>query len=521
MRRLRFDLRQMGLVVLVALGTAVSIGAGMRAVGFRTPLPLIFVLLAIVAADAVVTQRMVYRQRLSLTEQLSIRGIEIALLIVAVRLISLAAEPGGIVQAIGPWLRDPLAFFGGSFMEYLVASIVVWVTTTGLSSAVLQLDVEPPRAGVRGLESEERAALQDRAQALASFDRIWMLCLSLSIIGAAIALLGTPLYQVLRSPGGIWPLLGILGVLIGGFRLHSQGMLEQLEYGWQVEQAIVQPEVTRRWRRASWLLIASAVVAGLLLANLIRLTPPPPLVPLANFVLAMMALLLAVTIGIFSLLLLPFAWLLSLLSGGGAPPPPAMPKIPPPQIAEQAGERPLLPALIFWGCVALLVGLAVVRYLREREDVRALLRRMPALQRLLGWFGATWSDARAWGALVAETVRRRLSRPRRPPKRRVAPRDARGQVRMLYRRMVSAGSQHGVAHPKSQTALEFRDALREAMPSAELDASGLTAVYNAGEYGPTPPDGTEVRHARMYWRRLERLFSVAGRKQTQRRKARK
>jgi hypothetical protein len=265
------------------------------------------------------------------------------------------------------------------------------------------------------------------------------------------------------------------------------------------------------------LLIASAAVLGLLAANLIPLTPPPPLVPLANVLLAGMALLLAVIIGIFSLLLLPFAWLLSLLSGRGAPPPPALPRIPPPQLVEQAGERPLLPALIFWGCITLLIGLAVLRYLREREDVRALLRRWPGLQRLLTWLGATWSDARAWGVLMVDTVRRRLSRPRRRVARRQRARDARGQVRMLYRRMVSAGGRRGVSHPVSQTPLEFRDALRDAMPSADVDASGLTSVYISGEYGPQPPGGADVRHARLHWRRLERLFNVAGRRGTGRR----
>ena len=196
MRRLHFDLRQMGLVVLVTLGTAMAIGSGMRAVGFETPLPLIYLLLVIVAGDAVVTQRLAHRQRLSLTEQFSIRAIELALLIVAVRIVSLAAEQGGLLAAIEPWLRDPLAFFGGRFMEYLVAAIVVWVTATGISNAVLQLEVEPPRAGVRGQEHEERAALQDRAQALASFDRLWMLCLWLALVSAAIALLGTPLLSI-------------------------------------------------------------------------------------------------------------------------------------------------------------------------------------------------------------------------------------------------------------------------------------------------------------------------------------
>ncbi len=513
MRRLHFDLRQMGLVVLVTLGTAMAIGSGMRAVGFETPLPLIYLLLVIVAGDAVVTQRLAHRQRLSLTEQFSIRAIELALLIVAVRIVSLAAEQGGLLAAIEPWLRDPLAFFGGRFMEYLVAAIVVWVTATGISNAVLQLEVEPPRAGVRGQEHEERAALQDRAQALASFDRLWMLCLWLALVSAAIALLGTPLLSISSSPAGIWPLLGIVCVLVGGFRLHSQGMLEQLAYGWQVEQAEIQPEVSRRWRRASWLLIAGAAVFGLLLANVIRITPPPPLVPLANLLLAGMVLLLALIIGLFSLLLLPFAWLLSLLTGRGTPPPPAIPEIPPPQIAQQAGERPLLPALIFWACVALLVGLAMLRYLREREDVRALLRRWPGLQRLLDWLGASWSDARAWGALAMDTVRKRLSRPRRRATRRLPARDARGQLRGLYRRMVSAGQQRGVPHPVSQTPFEFRDALREALPPTDDDASGLTSVYITAEYGPKPADSAAVRSARMHWRRLERLFNVAGRRE--------
>lgn len=513
MGRLTFDLRQMGLVVVVALGTAMALGAALQALGFDAPLPYIYVLLIVVAVDAAVTQRLAHRQRLSLTEQLGIRAIEWALLLVAIRLFSLVAEQGGLAAAVGPWLRDPLAFFGGHFLEYLVAAIAVWVTSSALSNAVLHLEVEPPRAGVRGPESEETAALQERAQALAAFDRLWMLCLSLATAGAAVALLGTPLLMALGSPTTAWPLLGILLILVAGFRLHSQGQFEQLEYAWRVEQATVQPEVARRWRRASWLLIGSAAVVGLVLANIIRFTPPAPLVPLINGLLAVMALVLAIIIGVFSLLLLPFAWLLSLLTGGRTPPPPALPQIQPPQIAEQAGERPLLPALIFWGCVVLLVGLALMRYLREREDVRALLKRWPGLRRLLAWFGAGWNDARAWGALVAATVRRKLTRSRPRRTRQSPARDARGQLRALYRRLVRAAEQRGVSHPRSQTPFELRDALRDAMPPTEADASGLTSAYIAAEYGPQPAAPADVRSARLHWRRLERLFSVAGRRE--------
>lgn len=506
MRAIRFDLWQMVLVVGLVMGTVVALQAGLLRLLPRLDAPGLLLLLLVVAIDAVVTQRVAVRERLSFAEQGSLRGVEIVLIVVVVRLVSVTGEDVPLRELIQPWLRDPLLFLGGRFGEYLLPALLVWGVTTMFTAVVLNLEAELPRAGVRSLPNEEAAALEERAVALARFDQYWLFCIVLALASAAFATYGVPVTQTLRSWTTAAPLLGVVGVVISGLLLHSQGQFDQLSYAWRMEQVIVDADVPRRWQRSSWLVIATAALLGVVLGMLALNIPAPPIVPLINALLALLALLLALLVALFGLLLLPFAWLFAWLSGGEAPPAPRLPPIVPPQIPDTNPERPLLPALIFWVCVLLLIGIAAARYLRQRKDVQTLLARWPGIRRLLRWLGALWEDVQNWSTLAIEAVRRRL---RRTPKaaRRVPPRGARAQMRALYRRLVRSARAQGVPHSPSQTPHELRAALRSVLPPADADVTGLTDTYVVTEYGPRPPQSADVRRARGYWRRIERVLA--------------
>lgn len=510
MRDVRFSLWHMLLVVALVVAIDINLLAGIQALVPQWSAPWLLPLLAFVAIDAVVTQRIVARERLSFAEQGTLRTVEAMLLIVLIRAVSVVAEDVPLRDVVQPWLRDPLAFFGGQFGAYFVASFFTWALASSLASAVLHLEPELPRSGVRGPPNEEAAALQDRAFILARFDRYWLVWTLLALVGAGIALYRVPLVVALTSWQTALPLVGVLVCVLAGLLLHSQGQFDYLRYGWHLEQATVDAEVSRRWRRTGTLLVVLAGVIGLLFGSLIVFVPPPPLIPIVNFILIGMTLVLALMLALFGLLLLPFAWLLSLLTGNAAPSlPMGITPIQPPQIAQTPTERPLLPGLIFWGCITLLVGLAAIRYVQQRQDLRALVGRWPGVQRLLRFFGGWWTDVREWSVVAVQAVRERL-RPRVRPsvrRRNVPTSGAQAQLRVLYRRLVRAGQRRGVPHSPAQTPHEYRAALGNALPPVEADASGLTDVYVAAEYGPAAPQPSDVRRARTYWRRLERLFA--------------
>ncbi|HEX6289352.1 MAG TPA: DUF4129 domain-containing protein [Herpetosiphonaceae bacterium] len=507
MRNVRFNLWQMLLVVALVLGTVTAVLSGIQAVLPQLQLPWLLPLLALTAIDAVITQRVAARERLSLGEQGALRGVELTLLVVAIRLASLSAEGTALSAVLQPWLRDPLAFFGGYFATYVWPTLITWGLGTTLAQAVLAFETELPREGVRSLPNEEAAVIEDRVLALAHFDRYWLICTLVALGGAVLALYQMPLVLALQQWTTARPVVAVFACLVAGLVLHSQGQLDRLRYGWQIEQASVDSDVPRRWRRASGLLIVSACVVGLLLSQGTLWVPPPPLVPVINALLVIAAFIVSLLVALFGLLLFPFIWLLSLLVGNSPPSGPIFRPIPPPQIAAPPAERPLLPALIFWACIALLIGMALLRYVQQRQELRVLLMRWRGVRWLVRIFGVAWHDLQSWSALAVQTIQRRLRRSRRLPSPRITPpAGSQAQLRLLYQRMVRSAERRGIAHPRSQTPYEFRAALGSAVPPADADVSSLTDVYVAAEYGPQPAQPGDVRRARKHWRRIRYLI---------------
>ncbi|HEY0735037.1 MAG TPA: DUF4129 domain-containing protein [Herpetosiphonaceae bacterium] len=502
MRNVRFNLGHMLLIVMLVLGTVAALLAGIEVFIPQLRYPWLLPLLALATVDAVITQRLVARERLSIGEQGTIRAVEWFLLFVAIRIASLAVESGSIRQLIQPWIRDPLAFFGGYFVVYFWPTLLTWGLASLIAVSVLAFEIELPREGVRSLPSEEAAVIDDRAVALATFDRYWLICTLIALAGGALALYQMPLGTALQSWTTAQPVVAVLACLISGLALHSQGQLDRLRYGWQIEQLNVAADVPRRWRRASVLLIGAACLVGLLLSQGTLWVPPPPLVPVLNVLLIVVAFIVTIIVAIFGLLLFPFAWLLAYLTGTTTPASPIVRPITPPQIPTST-ERPLLPALIFWACVAILVGVAALRYVQQRQDLRAWLGRWRGTRWLMRVLGDMWQDLRDWSALAVETIQRRFRRSRRVSSSRVAqPSGSQAQLRQLYQRMIRSGERRGVQHPRSQTPYEFRAALGKALPPVDTDAGALTDVYVAAEYGPQPAQPNDVRRARKHWRRI-------------------
>lgn len=504
MRELHLTIWHLLLVIIIVLGTLISVLAGIHAVLPQWQTPWLLPLLLLVAVDAVVTQWLVERERQTWTEQIVLRIVEATLLIVATRAASLLGEDRPLAYAT-TWLRDPLAFFGGRFGEYAFLVIMTWITATLLCHRVIQLDTEPPHPSARGSQIDQSVLFNERALAIMSFDRLWLTLTAFSVIGVVLALFRQPLLQVI----GAWPSLGLLSAVLGcvlaGVLLHSEGQLDFVRYRWQMEELEVTPAVTGRWRRTTWLLVAGSIILALLFGGFVsNAPPPPPLEPVLNLLFSVLIILTWLVVTLISLLLLPFAWLLSLLRGDDTLPPP---RFEPPQlpIAEQTvADRPLLPALIFWGCIILLVGLAVLHYVQQRSDVRALLGRWRSWRWIMRIWKHAVADLQGWSNLALQTFNQ-FRRPRRhvPRRRMPAVRGGRAQLRALYRRMVRLAARRGIAHRSSQTPYEFSRTLETTLPAIDEEAHSLTDAYVAAEYGPVPPSTSDVRRARKVWRRIE------------------
>ena len=464
--------------------------------------PGLLALIAVVVLEAMLTQWLIVRERQAFEEQLKVRVLEIIVIILVVRLWSLAAQGEPLVTTLTPWLREPLRFFTGRFFEYFVWSLIAWVVTTLLMNDVLDWQRGAYITGVTETSIERDHLQQEWDESVARYRRRYLMLVFLMLAASTVAVYGGRPSQVIRPTVLV---VSSLSALVAGLLLQSEGRLSVLRRTWALDNINVDVGVSRRWGRLGVLLVMGLVVLAPILGSLMLVAPPPPIVPLLNMLLVAMTVVVSVVLLLISILLSPIVYLLSLLnSGDTAPPPPSMPEIVPPQIAQTAGDRPLWPALIFWGCILVLILLALARYVQGRSAIGNALRQW----RIFRWLRSTtqelWADARGWVALAATTLRkmRRRRRPRATPRGRAE--GVQAQLRVLYRRMRGAGVRRGVNARVSQTPYEYSAELERSLVAVGEDVRGLTDAYVAAEYGPYPDEPTHLQQARRHWRRLQR-----------------
>ncbi|HZB95770.1 MAG TPA: DUF4129 domain-containing protein [Herpetosiphonaceae bacterium] len=502
MRRVALTVWQSFLILLMVWGLLTAL---MAAAGRFVPTwnaPGLSSLALIVAAEALITQRLMARERRRLEEQLGARGLELIIIILLVRIWSLGAENDSLLQTIGPWLRNPLDFFGGRFGEYLLWTLGAWVVATMLASDVMCWGEDLVSAPTFDSSIEREQMQQEWGQHVARYDRRYLALVLLTFAATAFAL--QPSAGTSGSVSGRTMLAGAaISSLVAGLLLHSSGKLSQIRRNWAVDNIEVETGIGRRWSRPMLVLVLLLGLIAPWVSLLVLVAPPPPLVPVANFVLGALTIFVSI---VFLILLAPLVLLLSLLRGT-APSVPTQFPFQPPQLPEQtSGERPLIPALIFWGCIVLLIGVALASYLRGRSDLVDALRRRRFIRWLFALFGLAgewWADARGWTTMALTAVRGLVPRRKRralPPR----PRTAAAQLRMLYRRMKEAGSRRGVQPAPAQTPYEYGSELSRNLPPAQQDIAGLTEAYVVAEYGPRPVGPVELHRARRHWNRLQR-----------------
>jgi|GEM_PF-3033681 len=504
MRVIRLSVWHSLLILLIIWGLFTTFVAVAERFAIAWQAPGLMTLMMLVALEAIVTQRLVARNRQRFEEQAGARLVELVLIVVLVRIWSIVAQGEPLGATIGPWLREPLLFVGGRFFEYFVWSMIGWLVATLLTADVINWGDETT-AVIKLDDTIEREQMQQEwDQAVVRYDRRFAVVVLLTLAATAFALSNST--SISARPFSASPQhlsIAAITVVIAGLLLHSAGRLDQLRRAWNADQIAVEPDVARHWGRSGILILAGLVLLAPLLGLLVVVAPPPPLVPVANAILVVMTVAVSLVVLLLGVLLSPLILLLSLFDSTDRMPPVAPRMLPPPQIADVRGDRPLWPALIFWGCVLVLVGIALVRYARSRSDLREALLRWRIVRWLVGWSTELWADTRGWISLATARAGR-LRHRRNVAQTRGQARGSQAQIRALYRRMREAAMQRGVPAGKAQTPYEFDAELGRALPVARDDAHALVEVYATAEYGPMLAGPAEVQHAQRSWGRLKR-----------------
>ncbi len=501
MQRFTVTIWHGALVMIVVHGLILALISAAERFVTSWDAPGIIPLVLIIVVEAMVTQWLIAHEHQTFEEQVKVRLLELLVIVVVVRLWSLAAQGEPLLVSITPWLREPLQFLSGRFFEYFVWVLVAWMVTAFLMSDVLDWQSGSYIAATNDSTIERDHLQQEWDESVARFRRRYVMLVFVMLAASTLAVYGGRPMPAINSTLLV---VSTIAALVAGLVLQSEGRLSLLRRSWALDNIVVDAGVNRRWGRMGMVLIGVLVLLAPLLGAVMLVAPPPPIVPVLNLLLVGMTVVVSVVLLLISILLAPIIFLLSLLNSGTTPPPaPALPQFEPPQIAQVAGERPLWPALIFWGCILVLIGLAFARYLRGRSDIGAALRRWRIFRWIRLTAGEFWSDARGWAILAATTLRK-MRRPRNRTKARLRAQGIQAQLRAMYRRMRGAGVRRGVVSRMAQTPYEYSAELERTLAAAGDDVRGLTEAYVAAEYGPNPEEPSHLQQARRHWRRLQR-----------------
>lgn len=465
-------------------------------------------------------------ERMWLAERARYLVPEIAVMVALMRVATTLSVGGATLGAdLRSWLYDPLSIFDAPFLGFIIAGLV----TGGLMHASMrdlgELAPQPyegPELHESGSKRHMVVAAQDRAAAL---QRI-----SGRFVGGGVLLLcslGLEAVNIARIAGPSRPISGLsagsaLLYLASGFLLYSQARLALLRARWQLDGAQVAPSVARHWARMSWMLVVGVVGAALLLPRAYGLGLLDTLRGGLGLLGYGIVLLGYLVLWIFSLLALIPAWLISLFTSNErstTTPPPALPPFePPPETIHQPN---LLSGVIFWICMIVLAGYAVLIVAQRHPALlRSLMRRGP-LAWLLARVGWLWRDTRAWVGQASQSVQDLLRRPVALPRRRVpslrlsrlAPRDL---VRYLYRSTLRRAAAIGMGRRRSQTPYEYRAELAERLPDLQQDLADLTEAFVVAHYSARPVGPDDARRARRPWERVRRRLRAARNQNPQR-----
>ena len=464
--------------------------------------------LAIVAVEAGIIHHVYRRDKLWTNELLRYLAPELLLMAVLMRFATSLSLGQPLFDP--SWLRDPARVLDVPFLLTFLAGIMVGTVTHNAMQGIREL---LPRESER-LTNDDSARVmqfiaQDRAEALRGVSNRFItggavILLALGLESVNIGQLFGPANPISNRSTG-----GALLYVISGFLFYSQARLALLNTRWQLDGAVVSPEVARRWGRSSILIIVGVAGLTALLPRTYALGLLDTLRAGLGIIGYVFALLGYAVIWLFSLIALIPALLLALLSGsmeGNSPPPVASP--PPPPLPPAATGEPNLPAaLVFWACMALLVVYALVTMAQRHPLlVERILLRGP-IRKLWFWLRSLWHDTTTWLTLATTAALERLQRPVPPspapgPRGRLNALAPRELVRYFYRSTLRRAAQGGLPRQPAQTPREYRDALAQAMPDTETDIAALTEAFQAAQYSPRDIPREDALRARTPWQRL-------------------
>jgi hypothetical protein len=475
--------------------------------------PLVLVAMCVLGSlEASISHRLLQPGRsMGGTNILRFRAVELATLFLVVKLSGFFGDSwDAVVAEVRYWPVDPLCFLDLGTIVTFVLALFSWMATVETANDLARIG-EP--------HDTSRGYVPPLQSLTARF--FWGGTVLMISVGVGnfhfVALDGGDL----RVRGWV---VNVLAYFLLGLVMMGQVRFSMLSLRWERDGVRVGGSVAGRWVRYGVAFVGLAALVAFLL-------PTRYTIGLLDMVSAGLRLVATVVLLVAQLVLLPFAWLLHLLTRNSRRP------VSPPSLDDvlQLEARPGAPAvatpnwfealrsLLFWA-VALGATFYVVRsYLRDRPELFTVWRGRRPVRALLRFLAALWQRLRGFARTARERIPPlRLSLWRRD---RVAPERPLGFFRLAasprerilyyYLSILRRAGRQGVSRARSQTPYEYGATLGSHLPEAEEDVSALTQAFVEARYSRHPLGRDEDRRVRGVWRRVRAALQALQRQQAQ------
>lgn len=408
---------------------------------------------------------------------------------------------------IQSWQSNLVIFFTPEYLGLLALSVLVWRVSGDFAE-----DFEILNAEITDIAYDEGKLDNSRGEARQHIvDRALILGVLVAFITVGTRLQMDVLWG--ERPLGATTLLYLLAYFVLTLALLGQTQFAMLRGQWLWHKITLSEGLAKDWiRYAAFFLLALTLIV-LLMPTTYTLGFLESLQTVLNF-------LWSALVGLFTLLLLPFRWLLSLFTNDNsiidqAPQPSETDTIPQPLAEAALPWLEVLKSILFWVIVIGLLGYTLWFYLRRTPQIGRFLARL----RLTSWLKSlgAWLQARlgnvtqkASQALRSIRLSLRLRQPGTPTQttphfnfKQASPRQ---QVIYFYLQLLDKAAARGLERKPAQTPAQFEQTLASTLQDVEPEVRAMTDAFSEARYSRHPIEAGQTSLVRRMWNRIMQAF---------------
>ncbi len=445
------------------------------------------------------------------TDTLRFRAGELAMFFILLKIGGYIGDPWAAVLAdIRTWPRSLAAIIDLETVgAFVLASLSWWASTQTVRD--LERLYAPPERSVLYISPTE------------SLSSRFFWGGAVLLMAAGITRLGIAALLDLSRPPVPGLVLNVLVYFLLGLVMLGQVHFTWLRKQWRTQGIKVADELAGRWVRYSLAFIGLAAVVAFLL-------PTGYSMSLLDAGAAIISGFLYIATLLFTLLSLPFTWLLWLLSKlSGDETPPPQPELPPPQPIQQMPGGPgsaapgwleILRSLIFWAAALGMLFYVLRSYLRDRPELLRFLAAQRPIRALRHFLIALWRRLVGLAEAVSERFPRGISlrraRPRlsRQPFRffRLGALSPRERIFYYYLSIVERARRQGYPRRDSETPYEYDATLGPKLPEARQELTSLTQAFVEARYSRQTFAQEQERRVHGIWKRVRAALQALKRR---------